>query len=82
MIMCIYIFVFFSAEGAKNVSWTWLSPFCGWGSLTMAFTGKFIHAHSLTKCNFGQFRKPIPYITFTFSNNHSECLMKCSCGHT
>ena len=24
---------------AKNVSWPWLSPLWGWGSLTMAFTG-------------------------------------------
>ena len=30
-------------EGAKNVSWPWLSPFRGWGSLTMAFTGKFVY---------------------------------------
>ena len=28
-----------SAEGAKNVSWPWLSPLRGWGSLAMAFTG-------------------------------------------
>ena len=27
----------------KNVSWPWLSPLQGWGSLTMAFTGKFVH---------------------------------------
>ena len=26
---------------SKNVSWPWLSPLRGWGSLTMAFTGKF-----------------------------------------
>ena len=31
------------AEGAKNVSWPWLSPFRGWVSLTMAFTGKFVN---------------------------------------
>ena len=31
-----------SAEGAKNVSWPWLSPLQGWGSLTMVFTGKFV----------------------------------------
>ena len=30
-----------SAEDAKNVSWPWLSPPRGWGSLTVAFTGKF-----------------------------------------
>ena len=29
-----------SAEGAKNVSWPCQSPLRGWGSLTMAFTGK------------------------------------------
>ena len=34
--------VWLSAEGAKNVSWPWLSRFRGWGSLTMAFTGKFV----------------------------------------
>ena len=32
-----------SAEGTKNVSWPWLSPLRGWGSLTMAFTGKFVY---------------------------------------
>ena len=31
-----------SAEGAKNVSWYWLSLLWGWGSLTMAFTHKFV----------------------------------------
>ena len=31
-----------SAEGAKNVSWPWLSPLRRWGSLTMAFIGKFV----------------------------------------
>ena len=30
------------AEGAKNVSWPWLSLLQGWGSLTMTFTGKFV----------------------------------------
>ena len=32
-----------SAEGAKNVSWAWLSAFQVWGILTMAFTGKFAY---------------------------------------
>ena len=32
-----------SAEGAKNVSWPWLPLLRGWGSLTMAFTGKFVY---------------------------------------
>ena len=37
-----------SAEGAKNVSWLWLSPLQGWGSLTMACAGKFQYmAHHL-----------------------------------
>ena len=34
-----------SAEGAKNVSWPWLSPLQGRGSLTMAFTGKFVYVY-------------------------------------
>ena len=34
----IYIHIYLSAEGAKNVSWPWLSPIRGWGSLTMAST--------------------------------------------
>ena len=34
-----------SAEGAKNVSWPWLSPLRGWGSLTMAFVGKFAYIY-------------------------------------
>ena len=32
-----------SAEGAKDVSWPWLSPLRGWKSLTMTFTGKFVY---------------------------------------
>ena len=38
-----YLWVCSSAEGAKNVSWPWLFPLRGWGSLTMAFTGKFVY---------------------------------------
>ena len=34
-----------SAEGAINVSWPWLSLIRGWGSLTMAFTSKFIYIY-------------------------------------
>ena len=34
---------YMSAEGAKNVSWPWLSPLRGWGSLTMTSTGKFVY---------------------------------------
>ena len=30
-------------EGAKNVSWPWLSLLRGWGRLTMAFTDKFVY---------------------------------------
>ena len=32
-----------SAEGAKSVSWPWISLLQGWGSLTMVFTGKFVY---------------------------------------
>ena len=32
-----------SAECAENVSWPWLSPLRGWGTLTMTFTGKFVY---------------------------------------
>ena len=35
-----------SAEGVKNVSWPWLSPLRGWGSLTMTFTGKFVYIYN------------------------------------
>ena len=34
-----------SVEGAKNVSWPWLSPLQGWGSLTIAFNGKFVYIY-------------------------------------
>ena len=30
-------------EDTKNVSWPWLSLLRGWGSLAMAFTGKFVY---------------------------------------
>ena len=36
-----------STEGAKNISWLWLSPLRGWSSLIMALTGKFVYmAHN------------------------------------
>ena len=35
--------VWLSGEGAKKVSWNWLSPLQGWVSLTMTSTGKFVH---------------------------------------
>ena len=46
----IYIYIIIhiyclSAEGAKNVSWPWLSPLRGWGGLTMVFTGKFVYIY-------------------------------------
>ena len=37
------LWVRLSAESAKNFSCPWLSPLQGWGSLTMAFTGKFVY---------------------------------------
>ena len=37
------LWVCLSAEDAKNVFWPWLSPLQRWGSLTMAFTGKFVY---------------------------------------
>ena len=40
-----------SPEGAKNVSWSWLSPLRVWGSLTMTFTGKFIYIYIYTPMN-------------------------------
>ena len=36
-----------SADGAKNVSWPWLSPLRGWGSVAMAFTGKFVFVYNI-----------------------------------
>ena len=38
--MYIYIYIYIYIY---NVSWPWLSPLRGWGSLTMAFTGKFVY---------------------------------------
>ena len=37
------MWVCFSAEGAKNVSWPWLSLLPRWGSLTMASTDKLVY---------------------------------------
>ena len=31
------------AEGFENVSWPWLSPLRGWGSLTKTSIGKFVY---------------------------------------
>ena len=43
------LLVSLSAEGTQNVSCPWLSPLQRWGSLTMAFTGKFVYTahHSI-----------------------------------
>ena len=30
---------------AKNISWPWLFSLQGWGSLTMALTGKFVYMY-------------------------------------
>ena len=38
-----WLWVCLSAEGAKNVSWPWLSPLRELGSLTKAYTGKFVY---------------------------------------
>ena len=32
-------------QGAKIVSWPSLLPLRGWGSLTIAFTGKFVYIY-------------------------------------
>ena len=44
MVSALYVIVasFLSAERAKNVSCFWLSPFRGWGCLTMTSTVKFV----------------------------------------
>ena len=34
-----------AVEASKNVSWPWLSLLRGWGSLTMAFPGKYVHIY-------------------------------------
>ena len=45
-----------SPEDAKSVSWPWLSPLRGWGSLTMASTGKFVYmAHHFTMLRLNPF---------------------------
>ena len=44
--MCIYIYIYIYIKYIYIYllySWPWLSPLQGWGSLTMAFTGKFIY---------------------------------------
>ena len=51
--LCPFVQVCLSAEGAKNVSWPWLSPLQGWGSLTMTSTGKlvYIYIYIFFKCS-------------------------------
>ena len=45
----IWLRVLLSADGANNVSWHWLSPLRGWGTLIMGLTGKFVYiAHHFT----------------------------------
>ena len=62
-----------SPEGAKNVSWSWLSPLRVWGSLTMTFTGKFIyiyiHTHEHT-CTYIQIHMHIAMYTCVYTQSH------------
>ena len=60
-----------SAVGAKNVSWSWLSSLQGWGSLTMAFTGKFVCIYIYRE---RERERHIIYIDFGF--------LKCCFGFT
>ena len=39
----LWLRVYLSAGGAKNVSWPWLSPLQGWDGLAMTFSGKFVY---------------------------------------
>ena len=61
-----------SPEGAKNVSWSWLSPLRVWGSLTMTFTGKFIyiyiHTHEHT-CTYIQIHMHIAMYTCVYTHH-------------
>ena len=54
-----------SAEGAKNVSWPWLSPLRGWGSLTMALAGKGTITVNLKK-EWSKKGGDIPHERFTY----------------
>ena len=64
MVPDIYIYLApLSAEGAKNVSWPWLSPLRGWGSLTMSLTGKFVYLYMnisgyflINSCSYSNFQ--------------------------
>ena len=40
-----------SAEGAENVCWPWLYQLRGWGSVTMAFLGRFGHGQETLRTN-------------------------------
>ena len=51
-----------SAEGAKNVSWPWLSPLRGWGSLTMTSTDKFVYIY-IYICMYIKIKYTYIYIT-------------------
>ena len=43
--------VYFSAVGAKCVSWPWLSLLRGWASMTMAFAGKYVYIYlTISSC--------------------------------
>ena len=41
--LCVIVAGLIIAEGAKYVSWPWVYPVLGLGSVTMAFVGKFVH---------------------------------------
>ena len=64
-----YLRVCLSAECAKNVSWPWLSPLRGWGSLTIAFTGKFVYmAHNFILLRLNPFGLRVIYHIYLKSN--------------
>ena len=63
--------VYLSPEGAKNVSWSWLSPLRVWGILIMVFTSKFIYiyTHEHT-CTYIQINMYIAMYTCVYTQSH------------
>ena len=63
-------------EGAKNVSWARLSPFRGWVSLTMAFTGKFVNIQLIISFGCGS----IPLTLVLIGRGGSLSILCHGCG--
>ena len=67
-----YLRVCLSAEGVKNVFWTWVSPLGGSDSLTVSLNGKFVYkAHHFNLLQLNPFDLMVDWERWWFEDSVS-----------